>query len=67
VVRELEIIFGVDPVPGKLRIAREVAVLLQQLRRIAARTVVDPVAVLAVIPVVAVRATIVPARLRRPA
>jgi uncharacterized membrane protein len=43
-VRELEIIFGVHTVAGHLGIARHVAEFLQQLRSIAARPVIDPVA-----------------------
>ena len=46
-VGELEVIFGVHPVARHLRIARHVAVLLEQLRRIAARAAVDPVAAVA--------------------
>ena len=34
-IRELQIIFGIDLIPRKLRIARQIAIFLQQLRRIA--------------------------------
>ena len=44
VIRELEIIFGGDPVPGHLRVAREILVLLMKLLGIATRTIVDAVA-----------------------
>ncbi|MGF7169618.1 hypothetical protein FHS91_001287 [Sphingobium xanthum] len=43
-VGELEIIFGVHPIARHLRITREVAIFFEQLRRIAAGAVVDPVA-----------------------
>jgi hypothetical protein len=43
-VGELEIIFGQHPIARLLRIARQRLVFLEQLRRVAARTVVDPVA-----------------------
>lgn len=46
-VGELQIIFGVDAIARKLRIARHVAVLFQQLRRIAARPAVDTIAAVA--------------------
>jgi hypothetical protein len=39
-VRELEIIFALDAVAGKLRVARHALVFLEQLRRIAALAVV---------------------------
>ena len=45
VVRELEIIFGVDPIALALRVRSEILVFLEQLRRIAARATVDAVAV----------------------
>ena len=44
VIRELEIIFGIDPVTLHLRVSREIPVLLEQLSGIAARTVVETVA-----------------------
>ena len=43
-IRELEIIFGIDPVTLHLRVSREIPVLLEQLSGIAARTVVETVA-----------------------
>jgi hypothetical protein len=43
-VGELEIIFSVHPIARHLRITREVAIFFEQLRRIAAGAVVDPVA-----------------------
>ena len=45
VIRELQIIFGVDPIALHLRIARKVLVFLEQLRRVAAGTIVDAVAI----------------------
>ena len=42
-VGELEIIFGLDPVARKLRIAREVAVFLDHLGGVPARPAVDAV------------------------
>src|SRR3546814_9934587 len=42
-VGELQIIFGLDPVAGKLGIARELLVFLDHLHRVAARPAVDPV------------------------
>ena len=39
-VRELEVIFGLNTVAGKLRIARHALVLFQKLRRVAALAVV---------------------------
>lgn len=44
-IGELQVIFGIDPVALHLRLTRHVAVFLVQLRRVAARAVVDPVAV----------------------
>jgi len=44
-VGELEIIFGVDPVALALRVGGEVLVLFEQLGRIAARAIVDAIAV----------------------
>ena len=46
-VRELQIIFDVDPVARLLRIAGQVLVLFVKLRRVAARAAVDAVAVVA--------------------
>jgi hypothetical protein len=43
-VRELQIIFGVDTIARHLRVARHILVFFQQLCRIAARAAVDPVA-----------------------
>ena len=43
-IRELQIIFGVDAIARHLRVAGQVLVLFEQLRRIAARATVDPVA-----------------------
>jgi hypothetical protein len=43
-IGELQIIFGQHAVAGLLRIARQRLVFLEQLRSVAARTVVDPVA-----------------------
>src|SRR3546814_3888675 len=40
---ELQIIFGLDPIPGKLGVAREILEFLDHLHRIAARPAVDPV------------------------
>ncbi len=44
-IRELEIIFGVDPIALHLRVASKVLVLLEKLGGIAARTIVDAVAI----------------------
>ena len=44
-IGELQIIFGVDPVALHLRIGRQRLVFLEQLRGIAARAIVDAVAV----------------------
>jgi len=44
VIGELEIIFGVDPIALHLGVARQILVFLQQLRRIAARAIVDAIA-----------------------
>ena len=44
VIRELEIIFGLDAVASELGIARHALVLLEQLRRIAALTIVLAIA-----------------------
>ena len=60
-IRKLEIIFGVDPIACKLRVARHVAIFFQQLRRIAARAAVNPVAVVTAATIIAVLAPIVPA------
>jgi hypothetical protein len=46
-VRELEVIFGLHAVPGELRVASHILVLLEQLRSIAPLPVVLPVARLA--------------------
>ncbi len=43
-IRELKVIFGVDPIALHLRVSRQVAIFLVKLARIAARTVVDAVA-----------------------
>ena len=43
VIGELEIIFGVDAIARKLRVAGHVAIFLKQLGGVAARTTVDPV------------------------
>ncbi|VXC73013.1 conserved hypothetical protein [Sphingomonas sp. 8AM] len=43
-IRELQIIFGVDAITRHLRVAGHVLVLFEQLRRIAACATVDPVA-----------------------
>src|SRR3546814_1445453 len=40
---ELHIICGLDPIPDKLGVAREILVFLDHLHRIAARPAVDPV------------------------
>ncbi len=45
-VGELEVIFGVHPVAGALGVGGEVLVFLQQLRGVAARTIVDAIAVI---------------------
>jgi hypothetical protein len=45
VIRELEIIFGVDPIALHLRVACKVLVLFEKLRRVAARAIVDAVAI----------------------
>src|SRR3546814_7148435 len=42
-IGELQIIFGLDPIPGKLGVAREILEFLDHLHRIAARPAVDPV------------------------
>jgi hypothetical protein len=44
-IRELEVIFGVDPVALALRLTGEILVLLEQLVRVAARATVDTIAV----------------------
>ncbi|GAA3999429.1 hypothetical protein GCM10022211_06760 [Sphingomonas humi] len=49
-VGELEVIFGLDPVAGKLRVARHVLVLLEQLRGIAAAPLLATVAATAASP-----------------
>ncbi|MBB3926190.1 hypothetical protein GGR43_001905 [Sphingobium jiangsuense] len=59
-VRELEIIFGVHPVAGKLGIARQITIFFEQLGRIATGPAVNPVAVVAAT-IATVLATIVPA------
>jgi hypothetical protein len=43
-VRELEVIFGLDPVAGKLGVARHVLVLFEQLRGIAAAALLTAIA-----------------------
>jgi hypothetical protein len=43
-VRELQIIFGLDAVAGELRVARHVLVFLKQLGRVAALAIVLPIA-----------------------
>ena len=43
-VRELEVIFGLDAVPGELRVARHALVFLEQLGRVAAIAIVAGVA-----------------------
>ena len=58
-VGELEIIFGLDPVARKLRVAREVAVFLDHLGRVAARAAVDAVALIDVAILPALRALVV--------
>jgi hypothetical protein len=45
VISELEVIFGVDAVALHLRVARQILVFLKKLRRVAARAVVDAVAI----------------------
>lgn len=50
-VGELEIIFRVHPIPGKLRIAGHVPVFLKKLGSIATRAVIDAVAIIATAPV----------------
>jgi len=47
VIRELQIIFCLDAVAGKLRIARQALVFLKQLRGIASLTIILPVSRLA--------------------
>jgi len=44
-VRELEIIFGLDAIPGELHVARQRLVLLEQLGGIAALAIVLAIAV----------------------
>jgi hypothetical protein len=45
-IRELQVIFGVDPIPLHLRVASESLVFLEQLGGVAARAIVDAVAVI---------------------
>lgn len=56
-IGKLQIIFGVDPVPDKLRIARHVAVFFEKLGSVAARAIVNAVAVVATTPAGTVGAT----------
>jgi hypothetical protein len=46
-VGELQIIFGVHPVAGTLCVGSQVFVFFEQLRRVAARAIVDAIAVIA--------------------
>jgi hypothetical protein len=45
-IRELEIIFRQNPIALKLRLTRQILVLLQHLRCIATGTVIDPAAII---------------------
>ena len=45
-VRELQVIFGLNAITIEVRIMRQLAILLEHLRRITARTAVDPVKLL---------------------
>ena len=56
-VRKLEIIFHIHPVASHLRIARKVAIFLEQLGGIATCAVIDPVARISVAAVVATTTT----------
>jgi hypothetical protein len=47
-IRELQIIFGHDPIAGQLRVPCHVPVFFKQLRRIAACAAIDPVALIGV-------------------
>jgi hypothetical protein len=59
VIGELEVIFHIHPVAGKLRIARHVPVLFEKLGSVATCAAVDPIAVVAASPVLTVGATII--------
>ena len=43
VIRELEVVFGLNPIVVQLRFARQLLVLFQHLRGIATRAGIDPV------------------------
>jgi hypothetical protein len=58
-VGKLEIIFGIHPVARHLRVAGHILVFLKKLGRVAARAVVDAVAIVTTTPIIAVGATIV--------
>ena len=59
-IREMQIIFGVDAVALRLGIARQILVFLKKLGGIAARTIVDAIARIAA-PAITLRARIIPA------
>jgi hypothetical protein len=59
-IRELQIIFGVDAVALRLGIARQILVFLKKLGGIAARAIVDAIARIAA-PAITLRARIIPA------
>ena len=58
-VGELQIIFGIHAVAGHLRIAGHILVFLKKLGRIAARAVVDAVAIVAAAPVATIGSTVI--------
>jgi hypothetical protein len=59
-IRELQIIFGIDAVALRLGIARQILVFLKKLGGIAARTIVDAITRIAA-PAITLRARIIPA------
>jgi hypothetical protein len=58
-VGELKIIFRIDPVARHLRVAGHILVFFKKLGRVAARAIVDAIAIVAATPIVAVGASII--------
>jgi hypothetical protein len=55
-IRKLEIIFGQNPIPLKLRFPGQILIFLKHLRSITAGTIVDPTAII-LAPIIALRST----------
>ena len=55
-IRKLEIIFGQNPIPLKLRLPGQILIFLKHLRSITAGTIVDPTAII-LAPIIALRST----------